>query len=212
MAFYGYFRIKKNENIFFRIGKFWKRIAVILLLLFMVSFIIIETAIISANFNSSSTNPDYLIVLGAGLKGENLSLTLLKRMEKTLVYLQENPKAKAVVSGGKGFDEKIAEAEAMKRYLVKKGISQERVIKEDRSTSTMENFKFSKEILIKNGWNEKDEVAVVTNEFHMMRARLIAERNGIKSVALTCSTPYSVILNNFTREYFAVIKTYIFDK
>lgn len=212
MTVYGYFRIRKNENIFFRLGKFWKRAALVVLIILIVSFIAVETLLLSANLKSSNKKPEYIITLGAGLKGENLSLTLLRRMEKTVEYLRENPQAKVVVSGGKGFDEKIAEAEAMKRYLLKKGIAEERVIKEEKSTSTMENFKFSKEILIKNGWSGNEEVAVVTNEFHMMRARMIAERNGIKSVPVTCSTPYSVIINNFVREYFAVIKTYILDR
>lgn len=77
--------------------------------------------------------------------------------------------------------------------------------------STVENLKFSKEVLIKTGWDMKEDILIVTNEFHMMRARLIADRQGINTVPLPASTPYSVIINNFIREYFAVV-TYIFDR
>ena len=96
--------------------------------------------------------------------------------------------------------------------MVKHGINENRIIKEDKSTSTMENFKFSKEKLKQITGKKIDEAVVVTNEFHMMRARMIAERNGIKTYPLTCSTPYSVMANNFIREYFAVAKSYVMDR
>lgn len=212
MISYSYNRIRYNKNIFSRLNKNLKRLLNVLLVIFIISFIIIESLIIGANIKSDMKRPDYMIVLGAGLKGEKLSLTLLKRMEKTVEFMKENPDVKAVVSGGQGFDEVISEAEAMKRYLVKHGIDENRVIKEDKSTSTMENFKFSKEKLERITGKKIDEAVVVTNEFHMMRARMIAERNGIKTYPLTCRTPYSVMANNFIREYFAVIKSYLLDR
>lgn len=212
MISYSYNRIRYNENIFSRLNKNLKRLLNVLLVIFIISFIIIESLIIGANIKSDMRRPDYMIVLGAGLKGEKLSLTLLKRMEKTVEFMNENPDVKAVVSGGQGFDEVISEAEAMKRYLVKHGIDENRVIKEDKSTSTMENFKFSKEKLKQITGKNIDEAVVVTNEFHMMRARMIAERNGIKTYPLTCRTPYSVMANNFIREYFAVVKSYLLDR
>ena len=212
MILYSYNRIKYNKNIFSRLNKNLKRALNIFLTIFIVSFIIIESLIIGANIRSDIKRPDYMIVLGAGLKGEKLSLTLLKRMEKTVEFMKKNPDVKAVVSGGQGFDEIISEAEAMKRYLVKNGIDEKRIIKEDKSTSTMENFKFSKDKLKQITGKNIEEAVVVTNEFHMMRARMIAERNGINSYPLTCRTPYSVMPNNFIREYFAVIKSYVMDR
>lgn len=212
MISYSYNRIRYNENIFSRLNKNLKRVLNVLLVLFIISFIVIESLIISANIKSNIKTPEYMIVLGAGLKGEKPSLTLLKRLEKTVEFMNENPEVKAVVSGGQGFDELISESEAMKRYLVKHGINENRIIKEDKSTSTMENFKFSKEKLKQITGKKIDEAVVVTNEFHMMRARMIAERNGIKTYPLTCSTPYSVMANNFIREYFAVAKSYVMDR
>ena len=212
MAAYGFYRLKYNINIFSRLNKNIKRVLNILLVVLFISFILIEGMIIGANITNETKKPEYMIVLGAGLKGEKLSLTLLKRMEKTVEFMKKNPDVKAVVSGGQGFDEIISEAEAMKRYLVKHGIDENRVIKEDKSTSTMENFKFSKEKLKQITGKNIDEAVVVTNEFHMMRARMIAERNGIKTYPLICRTPYSVMANNFIREYFAVIKSYLLDR
>lgn len=212
MILYSYNRLRYNKNIFSKLNKNLKRVLNILTVIFIISFVIVESLIIGANIKSDIKRPDYMIVLGAGLKGEKLSLTLLKRMEKTVEFMKENPDVKAVVSGGKGFDEVISEAEAMKRYLVKNGIDEKRIIKEDKSTSTMENFKFSKLKLEQVTGKNINEAVVVTNEFHMMRARWIAEKNGLKTYPLTCGTPYSVMLNNFIREYFAVIKTYLVDR
>ena len=90
---------------------------------------------------------DAVIVLGAGLRGENLSLILRNRLDAAVEYYNENPEAVIVVSGGQGPDEDIPEAEAMERYLYEQGVPLNKIIKEDKSTSTEENFKFSKELL-----------------------------------------------------------------
>ncbi len=208
---YGYYKIKTGVNIFYRFGKI-RKILNIFIILFLVSFIIIEFIIISYTYNYSGESPKYVVILGAGLKNNQLSLTLKRRVDKAIIYLKINQNSVAIVSGGRGFDEKITESSAMKSYMIKNGIDEKRIIEENKSKSTVENLKFSKEVLIKTGWDMKEDILIVTNEFHMMRARLIADRQGINTVPLPASTPYSVIINNFIREYFAVVKTYIFDR
>ena len=86
---------------------------------------------------------DYIIVLGAHVNGTKLTLALLERVRRALLYLEENPGTKAVLSGGRGDGEQISEAEAMYRYLTEHGIAPERLIKEERSTNTKENLDFS---------------------------------------------------------------------
>ena len=54
-------------------------------------------------------NLDYLIVLGAHVNGTRLSRALRFRVEKAEEYLRENPRTLAVLSGGRGVDEKISE-------------------------------------------------------------------------------------------------------
>ena len=90
---------------------------------------------------------EYIIVLGAHVEGTRLTLALLERTRRALQYLQENPETKAVLSGGKGTGEAITEAQAMYHYLTEHGIKGERLILEERSTSTAENLKFSLDLI-----------------------------------------------------------------
>lgn len=188
--------------------------AIFLSLIGLISFLVVEGAIIR---NSRPDRPivgvDYMIILGAGLNGEQLSLTLWERMQKGLDYLEKYPKVKVVVSGGQGPGEGIPEAEAMKRFLVEHGITDERIIKEDRSTSTMENFRFSKELLAKQpGFQNSERVGVITNDFHLFRSKILARRNGLIPLGIPSPTPWYLVPNVYLREYFAVVKSLIFDR
>ncbi len=93
-------------------------------------------------------------------------------------YLQENPEAKAVLTGGKGSDEQISEADCMYNVMVAEGIDPQRLIKEDKATDTKENFAFSMQLIGQNGLNP--DIAVVTDGFHQFRAKLIAQKQGVK--------------------------------
>lgn len=178
----------------------------------LLTFVIIESLIIISGNSDKNARVDYFIILGAGVNGEELSLTLSSRMYKGLEYLRENPAVKVIVSGGQGPGERISEAEAMKRFLYSNGVDEDRIIKEDKSTSTMENFKFSKEILEKIGAPKEIRVMVLTNDFHMFRAKMLARRNGLIPYGLACSTPAPVALNCYIREYFALVKSFFVDR
>lgn len=183
----------------------------LILLFWIISFIIVEGIIVYSIKTDAYIKADYLMILGGGLNGGELSVSLLKRMEKGVEYLEKNPDAKVIVSGGQGPGEEITEAEAMAQYLLAQGIKEDRIIKEEKSTSTMENFKYSREIL-KGEIKENQELVIVTNDFHMFRSKLLAKRNGFVPFALPCKTPLSVLPNFYIREYFAVIKSILFDR
>ena len=180
--------------------------------LFAISFMLIEGMIIYNGTSQESVRTDFVIILGAGLKGDTVSLSLMKRLEKGVDYLNKYNDTEVVVSGGQGFEEKISEAEAMKRYLIRRGIDSNRILMEDRSTSTMENFKFSKKVLAKIGDKNTADITIITNDFHMLRAKMLARRNGFEPYGITCSTPLSVRFNSYIREYFALIKSFFIDK
>jgi len=184
-----------------------------LCLIGLISFLVVEGAIISNSQPDPNVEVQHLIILGAGLDGEQLSLTLLERMQKGLDYLEKYPKVKVVVSGGQGPGEGISEAEAMRRFLVEHGIANERILKEDQSTSTMENFRYSKEILAQQpGFQNPERVAVITNDFHLFRSKILARRNGFIPVGIPSPTPWYIVPNVYLREYFAVVKSLIFDR
>ena len=90
---------------------------------------------------------DYVIVLGARVKEHAVSNSLKKRLDKAIEYAQENPYTILVLSGGKGDDETVSEAEAMYQYLIYNGVNPEQLLLEDRSVSTVENIAYSKVVI-----------------------------------------------------------------
>ncbi len=184
------------------IWKYIKPAAVIILILGAAIFILTEIRIIAAGSKKVSTSAEYVIVLGAQVKGRVLSKTLKSRMDTACKYLKENKKAKVIVSGGQGEGEDISEAEAMGSYLVKQGIEPLRIIKEDRSVNTYENMKYSKKFLKEEGV----PVVLITSRFHVYRAMGIAKRQGLKAQGLGAPSDHVLTLNYYIREFFAVVK------
>lgn len=175
-----------------------------LVVIFITSFIIIELALI-ININQFKEakeieNVNYLIVLGAGLDGYEVGNILKSRLDKAIEYYNLNKDTQIIVSGGQGKDELISEAEAMSRYLIEQGVNKKQIIKEDKATTTLENIKFSKEIL-KNRKDENEKLLIVTNEFHLTRAILISNILGMESDGLASKTPIKVRINYLIREY-----------
>lgn len=179
----------------------------------LASFLLIESLLL---YNTKDTVPsqvDYVIILGAGLNGDQLSWTLWERVNKGVMILQDNKEMKAVVSGGQGPGEWITEAEAMQRYLVERGIAKERILKEEKSTSTMENFRYSRELLeLQPNYDPSKPVLIVTNDFHMFRSKLLARRVGLNPVGVPSPTPWYLRPNVYLREYFGVVKSLVFDR
>ncbi len=189
-----------------------KNIIMGIIALGMISFVILETVIITSAIPTKKTDSDYLVVLGAGLRGEIPSLTLLQRLDKSLEYIKNNPDIKIVVSGGKGAGETITEAEAMKRYLTRHGVREERIIKEEKSTNTLENLKFTAKILKELDKKENLKITIVTSDFHVFRAKFLAARQGFKVDGYSVISEPILMPSYYVREYFAVIKSFVFDK
>lgn len=186
-----------------------KNIVKVLFTVWLVSFLIIEGLIIRSAYLKDKYESDYVVVLGSGLHGDQLSPTLRLRLDKCLEYLREHPKAKVVVSGGQGPDEYISEAEAMKRYLVADSIEEHRIIMEDKSTSTYENLLFSKNILEQIAPGER-EILIITSDFHMFRAKFVASRVGLIPYGMCAESVNYLKPYYYLREYFVVFKSLIF--
>ena len=173
----------------------------------ILSFCIIESMIVSG-FKINDTQAkdiDYMIILGSGLKGSELSIILQQRVNTGIVYLKQHPTISVIVSGGQGPGEDISEAEAMSRYLVSQGIEQTRIIQENRSTSTFENVKFSKEILQSKGVDNAS-IIIVTSNYHLYRAEMIASTLGYKVHGIASPSLGYLLPQNMLREYLAMIK------
>ena len=180
----------------------------------------LEAVIISCGETYEPALPvDAVIVLGAGVNGETPSLTLQTRIDMAAEYIfsEDHGDVPIVLSGGQGSGENISEAEAMYRALRKSPLRPTdtpfHVFLEDRSTSTAENFAFSKALLEEQGVDtERAVIAVVTNDFHMYRSRLIAGEYGLNTIGVPAELPWWwLTANYYLRESFALVKTLLFD-
>lgn len=161
--------------------------------------------------NSAEFDEEAVIVLGCGLHGTVPSGNLVDRLNAAVDYHSKNPDATIVVSGGQGPQEKCTEAEAMYKYLLEHGVSDDVIILETRATSTNENYRFSKEIL-DDIFGEGYEVVYITNSFHSYRAGELARLNGLDAKAYNARTKFSSLIPNYCREVFAVIQLWVFGK
>ena len=190
-------------------GKPVRIIASILLGAGVAALLLIEIPIVKAAAQKPEPDADYIVVLGAAVYGENPSITLQHRLEGAARYLEANPHTRAVVSGGQGKGEDISEAECMRRYLVEHGIEQDRILLEDRSTSTKENLAFSKAVIETDG-GKVDRVVIVSSAYHLYRATKIAETLGIRASGAAGSDGYPIyMLGMYLREALAVLKLWV---
>lgn len=159
--------------------------------------------------NAAQGNPDvscqYLIVLGAGVNGTQPSLILSERIQQAYTYLMEHPDVCCIVSGGQGPGEAISEAQCMFDRLTKMGISPDRILLEDQSTSTRENIRYSLDLIEQQFGSRPDTAAVVSNEFHLFRAGLFAQEQDLHMVGIPAQTTWvSLRINYFLREIVAI--------
>ena len=175
----------------------------------------IEAAVVFRGEADNSAIPvDAVIVLGAGVNGETPSAALWSRIRAAEDYLEIHPDVPVVLSGGQGAGEAISEAEAMRRALWKEDRAENaRLLLEERSTNTAENFRFSKALLEERGLDTgRATIAVVTNDFHCFRAHMIARRQGLKTIDVPAELPWWwLTANYYLREAFAVVKTILID-
>lgn len=156
----------------------------------------------------ASNRPPVLVVLGCMVVDDQPSTVLSDRIQTAYEYLVEHPDSPCIVSGGKGTDESISEAECMYRELVRMGISPERIHKEDRSTTTRENLLFSKEILEKE--NLGDTIVIVTNSWHELRASMIASNLDIPCGTEGAPTVPWRLPSHYLRELFGIAYQLVF--
>ncbi len=161
--------------------------------------------IIHGAYGNPGQDCDYVIVLGAGVNGTVPSLSLRERIDAAYDYLIAHPQAICVVSGGQGNNEDISEAECMFRELTAMGIQPERVWMEDQATSTRENLRFSLALIEQRTGNRPDSVGLISSEYHLFRAGLMARDEGVTATGIPAETTWITLrINYFLREIAAV--------
>lgn len=192
------------------LGLFWKntgtgslrtvRIALLVcyglaVLLFLLGGILM----FSACHEKQEKEADVLIVLGAALHGEKVTWVLSNRLDTAAEYLLAHPGCACITSGGQGSGEDLPEGEAMRDYLIRAGVEPERIYAETASTSTEENFRFSRSIA-EEQFGQDINYAFVTTDFHVFRAGRTAKRLGIDAVGIPAPDVWYLRINNFMRE------------
>ena len=172
-------------------------------------FIVTECVIISYGSKEPQPDADYVLVLGAQVKGTRLTYALQTRLDTAYEYAINNPKTMVIVSGGQGPGEQVTEAYAMAEYLKAKGLEEERILQENQSTSTFENIEFSKKLID----STDAHIVLVTNHFHVYRGVGVAKKQELTNVeGLGAPTKWYTIPNQYVREAFAVVKYKLFGQ
>ncbi len=154
---------------------------------------------------------DAIIVLGAGLRSSDApSYTLQSRLDRAFEIAVQHPESTVVVSGGKSSNHKLTEAQSMANYLISHGMDPARILLENRASSTVENFQFSKELLDMKFGENRYFAVFVTNDFHVPRSSLVAQSVGLNSPGVASYTPLFTIPANYMRESLAMLSTIVF--
>lgn len=185
----------------------WLRTAINVFLILIVAFVTMLLGLMyrDGSNNTASFDEDILIILGSGIRGEELTPMLKSRLDTALEYLDENPYAVVIVSGGQGYGEDIPEATAMKRYLVSKGIDSGQIVEEEFSRNTYENLLNAKEIIDGKGYS----VVIVTTDFHMYRTLKIAEKCGIEAKSYNAPLNWYLRPGSTLREIVSILKFWL---
>ena len=202
--------LRANEK-YTRLAKTLQRFFMICLMLALVVFLILQGLIISGA-HTEDAEIGCLIILGAGLYGEYPSMMLVSRLDMALEYLNGRNDVPIIVSGGQGPGETITEAEAMFRYLIRRGTDNDIIWKEEDSTNTWENIAFSLELMRDKGLDaENTTVAIVTSEFHLYRAKHIAGQLGLNAIGVAAETPIlGLRVLYHCREAVALLNSFLF--
>ena len=157
-------------------------------------------------------NKDFIIILGCGIRADGTPTPLLKgRCDRALRFAQKQKEATGkepvfVTSGGQGPGEVISESLCMKRYLMERGVPEERIIEEDRSTDTLENMRFSKEKIWAVDPNAK--VAYSTTNYHVFRSGIFARRVKMRAVGMGARTKWYFWPNAAVREFVGLLSAH----
>ncbi|EUJ33434.1 hypothetical protein MFLO_02748 [Listeria floridensis FSL S10-1187] len=149
-----------------------------------------------------------MIVLGAKVEGDPAkpSKILQERLDQAVSFLRNNHVKQVIVSGGQGEDETEPEAKVMKHYLMDQGISESLIQTEAHSSRTAENLLNSKTKFALG------KTVIITSDYHMYRALLLAKRAEIDASGSPAKTKSDSRFRNYVREAASISYGLFFDR
>ena len=202
----------------------WQRILLAVILLAVLVFAALEVYIGVHSRDSLTGEPETMVIFGCQVKPDGPSVLLRDRLDTALAYLEDHPDMRVLVTGGKGDDEHVSEAQAMYDYLVERGVDGERITLEDRSRNTWQNVNYTMDLMEAQDWALTEDVLLVSSGFHLARIELLWDRARAERLAgegepdqrvSTLAAPASHLpsrVQMFFREPFALVKSFVFDR
>ena len=188
----------------------------LMILVCVANFGIFAYHMIGAMSSQTDYDAKWVIVLGAKVNGTEPSKEFRERISKAAEYvrladaddgLNRQDWPKVIATGGQGEDEGAPEGEVCAKVIKTFGISSDRVLVDNQSTTTLENFGYAKALIETSGGSCNDKVAVVTSGFHLYRAVQLARKEGFDNITCCGSTGLVSLLPHYiAREYAAYIK------
>lgn len=145
---------------------------------------------------------DTFLVLGNVLNRDATpKAELVARLETALRVSNINPKARIVVSGG-GQVMGVKEAEVMKRWLIAKGVTPEKILGEFNSSDTVENITMSTAILAPENVRN---LCLISGPHHIERASVLLSSHlaHIDAKISVSALASNISLDQCSRENFA---------
>ena len=167
-----------------------------------------------------------MVIFGCQARQDGPSILLRDRLDTALAYWEGHPDTRIVVSGGKGDNEHISEAQCMYDYLTAHGVDGANILMEDRSVNTYQNIRGTLNLLWNDpspwewedgsGLHTPDSYVLVSNDFHLSRILMLWERatgrlDNVTTLPAPCSHAPSRV-QMFFREPLALVKSFLFDR
>ena len=196
--------------------KLWFRVLLAVLIAGVLAFGGLLGAVLWGSYDHVQGDPQIMVILGCQVKPWGPSVLLQDRLDKALSYLEDHPDLTVVVSGGQGPDEHISEAQCMYDYLTAHGVDGEQILLEDQSHNTVQNLRYTVDLLAEAGYDTTADMVVVSNGFHLTRVRMLWNRvcGGDDNLS-TLAAPSSHLpsrLKMYLREPRALVKSFLFDR
>ena len=199
-----------------RIKSKWIRALLALILAGVLVFAALLGAVLHGSHDHVVGQPKIMVILGCQVKPWGPSVLLRDRINKAAEYLKDHPDVTVVASGGQGPDEPMTEARAIHDALVELGIDSRRILLEEKSVSTIQNLRYSVELLEEAGYDVDRGTIVVSNGFHLTRVRMLWTRiTGDDGNLSTLAAPSSHVPSRYKmyiREPIALVKSFILDR
>ena len=192
----------------------WLKVLLALVLAGALAFCALLAAVLFGAHDDVEGDPGVMIVLGCQVREDGPSVLLRDRLDEALAYWEDHPDITIVVSGGQGPNEPTTEARAMADYLMEGGVAEDQLLLEEDSHNTNQNLRGSLAVLEEAGIDPSDGVILVSNGFHLTRARMLAERIGYENVSVLAA-PTSHLpsrLHMYIREPIASVKSFVLDR